>query len=50
MRIEIQGARVIDPAAGRDKPGSIFVADGRIAALDKAPDGKWRVNSYTKVD
>ena len=39
MRIEIQGARVIDPAAGRDKPGSIFVADGRIAALDRAPDG-----------
>jgi dihydroorotase len=39
MRIEIRGARVIDPAAGRDKPGSIFVADGRIAALDRAPDG-----------
>ncbi len=39
MRIEIRGARVIDPASGRDKPGSIFIADGRIAALDKAPDG-----------
>jgi dihydroorotase len=39
MRIEIKGARVIDPAAGRDRPGSIFVADGSIVALDRAPDG-----------
>ena len=39
MRLEIKGARVIDPAAGRDKPGSIFVADGAIAGLDRAPDG-----------
>jgi len=38
-RIEIKGARVVDPASGRDKPGSIYVADGIIAALDKAPDG-----------
>ena len=38
-RIEIRGARVIEPATGRDKPGSIFVAGGRIAALDRAPDG-----------
>jgi dihydroorotase len=39
MRLHISGARVIDPASGRDKDGSIFVADGKIAALDKAPDG-----------
>jgi dihydroorotase len=39
MKLEIRGARVIDPASGRDKPGSIFVAEGKIAALDKAPDG-----------
>ncbi len=39
MRIHVSGARVIDPASGRDKPGSIFIADGKIAALDKAPDG-----------
>ena len=38
-RIEIRGARVIDPATGRDQPGSIFIADGAIAALDRAPDG-----------
>jgi dihydroorotase len=39
MRLEIKGARVVDPASDRDKPGSIYVADGNIAALDKAPDG-----------
>jgi dihydroorotase len=38
-RLEIRGARIVDPATGRDAPGSIFVADGKIAALDKAPDG-----------
>ena len=38
-RIEIVGARVIDPASNRDKAGSIYIADGKIAALDKAPDG-----------
>ncbi|MGE5096695.1 MAG: dihydroorotase [Betaproteobacteria bacterium] len=39
MRIEIKNARVIDPATNRDAPGSIYIADGRIAALDRAPDG-----------
>jgi dihydroorotase len=38
-RVEIKGARLVDPASGRDKPGSLFIADGKIAALDKAPDG-----------
>ena len=39
MRLEIANGRVIDPATGRDKPGSVYIADGMIAALDKAPDG-----------
>ena len=39
MRLEIANARVIDPASRRDKVGSIYIADGVIAALDKAPDG-----------
>jgi dihydroorotase len=39
MRYELRGARVIDPASGRDQAGSIFIADGKIAALDRAPDG-----------
>jgi dihydroorotase len=38
-RIEISNARVVDPASKRDRVGSIFIADGRIAGLDKAPDG-----------
>ena len=39
MRLEIKGARVVDPATGRDAKGSIYVADGVIVALDKAPEG-----------
>jgi dihydroorotase len=39
MKIEIANGRVIDPASRRDRAGSIYVADGVIAALDKAPDG-----------
>lgn len=39
MRIEIAGARIVDPASGRDAPGSLYIAEGRIAALDRAPDG-----------
>jgi dihydroorotase len=39
MRLLITGARVIDPATNRDAPGSIYIADGRIASLDRAPDG-----------
>jgi dihydroorotase len=38
-RVEIRGARVVDPASGRDAPGSIFIAEGSIVALDRAPDG-----------
>ncbi|MEO7742275.1 MAG: dihydroorotase [Usitatibacter sp.] len=38
-RVEIRGARIVDPAANRDAPGSIFIAGGRIAALDRVPDG-----------
>ena len=38
-RLEIAGAHVIDPSTGRDNPGSIYVADGLIVALDKAPEG-----------
>ena len=37
MRVEIKNARVVDPASGRDKAGSIFIEHGAIAALDRAP-------------
>jgi len=39
MKIEIAGGRVLDPLSGRDKAGSVYVADGKIAAIDKAPAG-----------
>src|SRR3954471_19704533 len=39
MKTEIRGARIVDPASGREAEGSIFLADGKVAALDRAPDG-----------
>jgi dihydroorotase len=39
MRLEIKGARIVDPDSGRDATGSIYIAEGKIAALDRAPDG-----------
>src|SRR6185503_11647638 len=39
MNTEIRGARVVDPASGRDAKESIFIADGAIAAIGKAPKG-----------
>lgn len=39
MRLEIKEARVIDPASKRDEAESIYVEDGRIAGIGKAPKG-----------
>jgi dihydroorotase len=39
VRRQVVNARVVDPASGRDEPGSIYIAEGKIVALDKAPDG-----------
>jgi len=39
MKIEIRGARLIDPASGRDEPGSLCIAEGRIAGVGKVPEG-----------
>jgi dihydroorotase len=38
MRLAIKNARVIDPASGRDAPGDVYVADGRIAEEFSKPD------------
>jgi dihydroorotase len=38
MTILIRGGRVIDPASGRDAPGDVWVADGRIAAPGGTPE------------
>ncbi|HUI99672.1 MAG TPA: dihydroorotase [Usitatibacter sp.] len=39
MNTEIRGARVVDPASGRDETASIWIAEGRIAAIGAAPAG-----------
>jgi dihydroorotase len=39
MKTEIRGATVLDPASERSSAGSIFIVDGKIASLDRAPDG-----------
>ena len=39
MRTTITGARLIDPAGGRDGPADLHLADGRVAAIGAAPDG-----------
>ncbi len=39
MRIEILGARVIDPKSGLDKVCDLFIADGKIAAIGAKPAG-----------
>ena len=38
MRLEIHGARVIDPASGFDQVASIFIADGHVAAVHGSGD------------
>ena len=38
MKLLIRGGRVVDPASGRDAPGDVFVADGRIAQAAGTPD------------
>ena len=39
MNIEIKNGRVIDPKNGVNRNTSLFIADGKIAALDDAPAG-----------
>jgi len=39
MNVEIRGARIVDPASGRDEKASLWIADGRIAAIGAAPAG-----------
>jgi dihydroorotase len=43
MKIEISGGRIVDPANGIDRVGSLYIAAGKFAALGKAPDG-WHAN------
>lgn len=38
MKLVIRGARVVDPASGRDAPGDVAVVEGRIAERVESPD------------
>ncbi|MFZ5724328.1 MAG: dihydroorotase [Pseudomonadota bacterium] len=38
-RLAIHGARVIDPAQGRDGVADLFIAEGRLVGIDTAPEG-----------
>jgi len=39
MNIEITNGRIVDPKNGVDRAASLFIADGRVAALGDAPEG-----------
>jgi dihydroorotase len=39
MRMRISGARVVDPANGVDKITDVYIADGCVQSVAKAPDG-----------
>jgi dihydroorotase len=41
MNIEIRNGRIVDPANGIDRPGTLYSADGKVAALDRAP-ANWK--------
>ena len=43
MKIEIRNGRLVDPASGMDRIGSLFVAAGNIVAIGEAPAG-WHAN------
>ena len=39
MRIQIKSGHVVDPANGIDRAADVFIADGRIVAIGRAPTG-----------
>jgi len=43
MKIEIRNGRIVDPKNGVDARQSLYIAAGRIVAIDGAPDG-WHPN------
>ena len=43
MKIEIRGGRLIDPKHGIDRPASVYVAAGKIAAIGEPPSN-WRAD------
>ncbi len=39
MNVEIVNGRIVDPASAYDAQGGIYIANGRIAGIGRAPDG-----------
>jgi len=39
MRIALKGARLVDPASKTDAVEDVYIADGRVQAIGRAPDG-----------
>src|SRR5512142_2183282 len=39
MRIHLKNGRLVDPAAGTDSIGDLYIAEGRIASVRDAPSG-----------
>jgi dihydroorotase len=39
MKIAIRNGRLIDPASGHDATADLLIADGRFAAIGRAPEG-----------
>ena len=39
MKLVIRGGRLVDPASDHDAVADLFIADGRVAAIGRAPDG-----------
>jgi dihydroorotase len=54
MKLLIKGARIVDPASGRDEVGDLFVAEGKISAkkekADKVLEGKGLVVAPGLID
>lgn len=44
MKLEITNGRIVDPANGVDRVDTLFVADGKVAAVGAAPAG-WQADS-----
>lgn len=43
MQIEIRAGRLIDPQPGIDRLATVYISDGRIAAIDTAP-ARWKAD------
>jgi dihydroorotase len=49
MKIEIRNGRIVDPRHAVDRKASLFIADGKVAALGEAPSG-WRAERVIEAE